>query len=142
VVGAWGKARSPVSLLGWGAMGLGLSDMVVFNYPAFMPGIWLGLVFMAIGGVPGVAFGTGYASAIQAEAGDAFRGRVFGALLATSALFMIAGAAIAGLATERLGAVAVLTIDSLGYVAAGVFALRALAIGAGTRFWRKEPSPP
>ena len=138
VIGAWGKTRPPVSLLGWGAIGVGLIDLAVFNYPAFVPGIWLGLVLMAVVGVPATAFGTGYTTALQAEAADAYRGRVFGALGATSALFMIGGAAIAGLATERLGAVAVLTIDSLGYVAGGVFALRALATGA-TRLGRKEP---
>ena len=141
VIGAWGKTRSPVSLLGWGAIGVGLIDLMVFNYPAFIPGIWLGLVLMAIGGVPATAFGTGYTAALQAEAADAYRGRVFGALGATSALFMIAGAAIAGLATERLGAVVVLSIDSLGYAAGGVFALCALATGAA-RYGRKEPSTP
>jgi Na+/melibiose symporter-like transporter len=141
-VGAWGKTHPPVYLLGWGAIGLGLTDLVLFNYPAFVPGIWLGLVAMAGGGVPGAAFGTGYTAAIQVEAADAYRGRVFGALLATSALLMIVGAAIAGLATERFGSVAVLTIDSLGYVAGGVFALRTLATGAATRLGRTEPTRP
>ncbi len=142
VIGAWGKSRSPVSLLGWGAIGGGLIDLMVFNYPAFVPGIWLGLVLMAIHGVPATAFGTGSTAALQTEAEDAYRGRVFGALGATSALFMIGGAAVAGLATERLGAVAVLTIDSLGYVAGGAFALRTLGTGAVTRRGRKEPSTP
>jgi MFS family permease len=142
VVGAWGKFRPPVYLLGWGAIGLGLTDLVVFNYPAVVPGIWLGLIFMAAGGVPGAAFGTGYTAAIQVEAGDAFRGRIFGALLATSALLMIVGAAIAGFATERLGAVAVLTIDSLGYIAGGAFALWALATGAAKRIGREQASVP
>jgi MFS family permease len=140
VVGARAKTRSPLSLLGWGAIGMGLTDLVLFNYPAFVPGIWLGLVSMAGGGVLGAAFGTGYTAAIQVEATDAYRGRVFGALLATSALLMIIGAAIAGLATERLGAVAVLTIDSLGYVAGGALALRALATGAAIHRGRTEPS--
>jgi hypothetical protein len=117
----------------------GLIDLVVFNYPAFVPGIWLGLVLMAVGGLPATAFGTGYTAALQAETADAYRGRVFGAIGATSALFMIGGATFAGLATERLGAVAVLTIDSLGYAAGGAFAPTALATGAaGLR--RKEPS--
>ena len=139
IIGSWARNRPPVFLLGWGAIGIGLIDLMVFNYPAFVPGIWLGLGLMAIGGVPATAFGTGYTSALQADVTDAYRGRVFGALGATSALFMIGGAAIAGLATERLGAVTVLTIDSLGYVAGGVFALRALATGAA-RIGRKAPS--
>jgi MFS family permease len=141
VIGAWGKTRSPISLLGWGAVGIGLIDLVIFNYPAFLSGIWLGLFLMAVAGVPAVAFGTGYAAAIQSETGDTYRGRVFGALLAMSALFMIVGAVIAGLATERLGAVTVLTIDSLGYAAGGAFALWTLATG-GARIGREELSSP
>ncbi|HYO29065.1 MAG TPA: MFS transporter [Thermomicrobiales bacterium] len=142
VVGARFKTRSPISLLGWGAIGVGLIDLATFNYPAFLPGIWLGLILMAVVGVPATAFGTGYTSALQVEAADAYRGRVFGALGATSALFMIVGAAIAGLATERLGAVAVLTIDSLGYALAGVFALWTLRTRTATRLGRKEPGIP
>lgn len=133
VIGAWAKTRSPLSLLGWGGIGIGLFDAMTFNYPTFLPGIGLGLVLMAVVGVPAAAFGTGYTAAIQREAEDAYRGRVFGALLATSALLMIVGAAIAGLVTERLGAVAVLTGDSLAYMAAGAFVLRTLGAGAVTR---------
>ncbi len=142
VIGAWGKTRPAVSLLGWGAIGLGLIDLMIFNYPAFVPGIWLGLVLMAAGGVPATAFGTGYTAALQVEAADAYRGRVFGALGATSALFMIVGAAIAGVATERFGAVTVLTIDSLGYVAGGAFALWSLATGPARHLGCKESSTP
>jgi len=142
VIGARGRNRSPLYLLGWGAIGLGFIDLMTFNYPAFVPGIWLGLSFMAIVGVPAAAFSTGYTAAIQVEAGDAYRGRVFGALLATSALLMIVGAAIAGLATERLGAVAVLTIDSLAYMSAGAFVLRKLGTREATHIGRKQPSLP
>jgi MFS family permease len=142
VIGARAKTRSPVFLLGWGAIGLGLIDLAIFNYPAFIPGIWLGLVLMAVVGVPATAFGTGYLAALQTEAEDAYRGRVFGALGTTQGLLMIVGAAIAGAATERLGAVAVLTIDSLAYVAAGAFALRALGTGAAARIGREQPSVP
>ncbi|CAA9563928.1 MAG: Uncharacterized MFS-type transporter [uncultured Thermomicrobiales bacterium] len=142
VVGARFQTRSPVALLGWGAIGLGLTDLVLFNYPAVVPGIWLGMALMTVGGVPATAFGTGYTGALQTEAADAYRGRVFGALGATSALFMIVGAAVAGLATERLGAVAVLTVDSLAYIAAGAFALRTLATRAATRLGREAPGGP
>ncbi len=141
-VGAWGKGRPPLFLLGWGWVGIGVIDLALFNYPAFVAGIGLGLLLMAVGGVAATVSGTGYAAALQTEAPDAYRGRVLGALLATSALLMIVGAAIAGLATERLGAVAVLTIDSLGYVAAGAFVLRTLARVAAARPGRPRASPP
>lgn len=142
VIGSWAKRRSPLSLLGWGAIGLGFTDLVLFNYPAFVPGIWLGLIALAAGGVPGAAFGTGYTAAIQVEAGDAYRGRVFGALLATSALLMIVGAAIAGLATERVGAVAILTVDSLAYMGGGVVALWMVGTRVATRVGREQSSVP
>jgi hypothetical protein len=129
-------------LLGWGAIGLGLIDLAIFNYPAFVPGIWLGLVLMGIVGIPATAFGSGYMTVLQTEATDAYRGRVFGALGAVSALFMIVGATVAGLATPLIGAVAVLTIDSLGYIAGGVFALGSLTTGVATLLGRKAPSTP
>ncbi|MGI8644102.1 MAG: MFS transporter [Thermomicrobiales bacterium] len=140
MIGAWGKGRSPVRLLGWGAIGLGLIDLMIFNYPAFIPGIWLALTLFVIAGLPVTAFGTGFTTAIQAESADVYRGRVFGALSTTMALLMITGATVAGAATERLGAVAVLTIDSLAYVAAGIFALRTLRTGVATRISRQQPS--
>ena len=42
---------------------------------------------------------------------------------------MIAGAVFAGFAMERFSAVTVLTFDGLGYVFAGLYALRALMSG-------------
>jgi Na+/melibiose symporter-like transporter len=140
-IGLLGRARSPLALLGWGAIGMGITDLVLFNYPAVLSGIWLGLVTLAVGGVPGVAFGTGYTAAVQLEAADAYRGRIFGALLATSALLMIVGAAIAGLATERFGAVTVLSIDSFGYIGGGLVALAALQCGATCHRWRAKQDP-
>lgn len=142
VIGAWGKTHSPLYLLGWGAIGLGLIDLVIFNYPAFLREIWPGLVLMALVGVPATAFGTGYTAALQTEAEDAYRGRVFGALSTTMGLLMIVGAVFAGAATERLGAVAVLTIDSLAYVAAGAFALKALGGRVAMRVGRARPEVP
>lgn len=142
VIGAKAKGSSPLRLLGWGAVGLGVIDLVIFNYPAFLPGIWLALVLFVIAGLPVTAFGTGFTTAIQTATDDLYRGRVFGALSTTMALLMIVGALIAGIATERLGAVAVLTIDSIAYVAAGLFALRTLANGVATRIARQEPAGP
>ncbi|CAA9572285.1 MAG: Uncharacterized MFS-type transporter [uncultured Thermomicrobiales bacterium] len=142
VIGAWAKTRSPILLLGWGAIGVGLIDLVIFNYPALLPEIWPALALMVVVGVPVTAYGTGYLAALQTEAEDAYRGRVFGALGTTMGLLMIVGAAIAAVATERLGAVAVLTIDSLAYVAAGAFALRTLSAGLATRAGREQLSAP
>jgi hypothetical protein len=104
--------------------------LALFNYPAFVGGIGLGLGLMAVVGLPATAFGTGYTTLLQTESADENRGRVFGALLAVSALFMIAGAVFAGFAMKQFSAVTVLTIDGLGYLFAGLYALRALMSGA------------
>ena len=75
VIGAWAKTRPPLSLLGWGAIGLGLHPSGgLQTTSAFVPGVWLGLVLMAADGVPATAFGTGYTAALQAEAADALPG--------------------------------------------------------------------
>ena len=123
VIGSRFRRADPVRLIGWGAIGLGAIDLMTFNYPAFIPGIWLALILMAIVGVPASAFGAGYTTAIQKETEDAFRGRVFGALDATAALLAMVGAVIAGLATAALGPVLILSIDSLAYMAGGALAL-------------------
>lgn len=142
VIGAWAKGASPARLLGWGAIGLGAIDLVIFNYPAFLSGIWLGLLLFAVAGVPATASMTGFTTTIQTEAEDAFRGRIFGALNTTMALLMIVGAAIAGVATERLGVVTILTIQSASYVAAGIFALKMLGAWALPRTGSRTHATP
>ena len=129
VIGARARRVGAIRLMAWGAIGLGTIDLMTFNYPAVISGIWLAMILMAIVGVPASAFGAGYTTAIQSETEDAYRGRVFGALDATAALLAMVGAVIAGVATARLGPVLILSLDSLAYVAAGVIALRILRGG-------------
>jgi MFS family permease len=124
VIGAIGRAFSANRLLGWGAIGLGVIDMMTFNYPAFISGVWLGVAFMAVVGIPVSAFQTGYMSTVQSESTDVYRGRIFGALNATSALLAMVGALIAGVVTGRIGAVPTLTLQSASYIVAGLVALR------------------
>jgi MFS family permease len=126
IVGSWWKSASPIRLLGWGAIFLGLIDLMTFNYPTFISGVWLGIFFMAIVGIPATAFVTGYSTTMQTESEDAYRGRLFGALNTTAALLAMVGAGIAGFATGRLGSVPTLTLQSLAYVAAGAFGLAML----------------
>ena len=113
-------------LIGWGAIGLGLIDLITFNYPALLPALWPGLVTMAIVGIPASAFMAGYMSSIQRDSSETHRGRIFGAINTTSAALAIIGAVIAGLVTGPLGAVPTLTVQSAAYVAAGILALMLL----------------
>jgi MFS family permease len=130
VIGAIGRSFSAYRLLGWGAIGLGVIDMLTFNYPAFISGVWLGVVFMAIVGIPVSAYQAGYMSTVHTESTDAYRGRIFGALNATAAMLAMVGAVIAGLVTGRLGAVPTLTVQSASYVVAVLFALKVMAARA------------
>lgn len=132
LLGWWGKGASPVRLLGWGSIGLGVVDLAIFNYPALVPGIGLGLVLFVVVGVPAVMVGTGQATLLQTGVVDAYRGRVFGALGTTSSLLRIVGSLLAGTLAERLGVVAVLTVQGVAYVAGGAMVLLALG-GAGAR---------
>jgi MFS family permease len=142
-VGNWARGVSPVRLLGWGAIGLGIADLGLFNYPAFASGIWLGLIFLCLAGFPVSAFSTGFTTIIQTEAGDAYRGRVFGALSTTMGLLMIFGASIAGPLTERFGSVIVLSVQAAAYPVAGVLALTAMGEWgrSRTRRLREESLP-
>jgi MFS family permease len=123
IIGSRFKAASPIHLLAWGAIGIGVIDLALFNYPALIGGVGIGLGLMVVVGVPASAFGAGFTATIQTEAEDAYRGRVFGALNTTMALLMIVGAVIAGVVTDRLGAVTMLTAQSAAYACAGMFAL-------------------
>ncbi len=141
VVGNWARQVSPMRLLGWGAIGLGITDLALFNYPAFTSGIWLGLLFLCLAGFPVSAFSTGFTTVIQTEAEDAYRGRVFGALSTTMGLVMILGASIAGPLTERFGVVPVLSVQSASYPVAGIFALTAMqewGTGSTSRLRRRD----
>lgn len=141
VVGHWARGVSPIRLLGWGAIGLGFADLGLFNYPAVVSGVWLGLLFLCLAGFPVSAFSTGFTTIIQTEAEDAYRGRVFGALSTTMGLLMILGASIAGPLTERFGVVPVLTAQAAAYPVGGILALTAMGEWGGSRRSRPGNGP-
>lgn len=132
LVGSLARTLSPARLFGASAVLFGLIDLAIFNYPAFVPGIGLGLVLFVVVGVPAVMVGTGQATLLQTGVADAYRGRVFGALGTTSSLLLIAGSVLAGTLAERLGVVTVLNVQGLAYAGAGVLVLLALG-GRGAR---------
>ena len=124
-VGSWAKRISPLRLFAWGAIGTGVIDLLIFTYPSVLSaGVWLGVALFVVVGLPITAFFTGGMTTMQSETEDVYRGRVFGALNTTMALLMLISAAIAGFATDRFGAMAVLSFDSLSYIVSGLVALK------------------
>jgi MFS family permease len=129
-----GMILPPSRLLGLGALGLCLFDLMTFNYHVIWPGIWPAIVFMAIVGAPIAAMVAGQTTLLQSATDDAYRGRVLGAFGAVGALSTLIGALLGGLLGDRAGIVMMLNIQGLGYGTAAVIVLIALR-GATTTRW-------
>jgi Na+/melibiose symporter-like transporter len=126
LVGSAGRIFAPARLIGLSGVLFGAIDLAIFNYPAFVPGIVLGLILFVVVGIPGVGFATGVNTLLQTTVADQYRGRIFGALGTTQGLLMLIGTASAGALGDRLGVVTVLNIQGGGYILAGLIALALL----------------
>lgn len=122
VIARVGNRTDLWKLLGWSCLIFGLIDGVLFNYPIFFPGLAIGIAALIVVGVPGAGVATGLTTALQKETEDAYRGRVFGALLTTSALFELLGMGIAGTLGDRLGS-GLINLQVIAYVLGGVLVL-------------------
>lgn len=132
LLGRLGRAGASSRFLALGALGLGLIDLAIFNYPAIIPGLTLALILVAIAGVPGAAMGIGMNTVLQTVVADAYRGRVLGAFGTTLGLFMLAGTVLAGALGDRLGIVPVLNIQGGTLILTGALALLFLPRGGAT----------
>ena len=123
VIGWVGRRTSPLRLLGFGALFLGLIDLAIFNYPALLPAIGPALVLMAVAGVPASGFGAGYITLVQTNIADKLLGRVFGTVSTVSTLTMLVGMAAAGVLGDLVGVVPVINTQEVVYVLAGLLVL-------------------
>ena len=126
VVGALAARFPPVALLSWGAIGLGVVDAAIFNYPAFLPGVALGIVLFAVAGFPVMALEAGFLTLFQTNVSDTFLGRVFGAHSTTGALFNLLGLGLGGFLGDRLGIVPVINVQAVTYILGGLLVLTSL----------------
>ncbi len=122
VIARVGNRTDLWKLLGWSCLVFGLIDGVLFNYPLFFPGLAIGIAALIVVGVPGAGVATGLTTALQKETEDAYRGRVFGALLTTSALFELLGMGIAGTLGDIVGS-GLINLQVIAYVLGGLFVL-------------------
>lgn len=122
----YGRDHSPALLLGWGAIALGAIDLMTFTYHYAIEGLAPAIVLMAVVGIPAAATQVGALTLLQLTAPDIYRGRVFGALIATQALVSVIGAAIAGFLGEAVGIVPVISAGSVAYIVGGAFVLAQL----------------
>jgi Na+/melibiose symporter-like transporter len=117
------RVMAPARLMGLGALGLAIVDLLTFNSWRVVPGLLPGVTFMALVGIPIAGLIVGMTTLTQTSTTDAYRGRVAGALLAVSALARLIGAVLGGSLGDSLGIVRVLNIQGLGYGLAGVLVL-------------------
>jgi MFS family permease len=140
LVGWRGTSLSPARLLGFGALGLCLFDLMTFNYHVVWPGIWPAIMFMAIVGVPIAGMVAGHTTLLQSATEDAYRGRILGAFGAVGALSTLIGALLGGLLGDRVGIVEMLNLQGLGYGTAGMIVLIALRGRTATKCHTSSPA--
>lgn len=123
LVGWLGRRIMSRWAIGLFEVAFGLTDLLIFNTPAFFPFFWLTVGLFVTAGLVGIGPSTGARSLLQAKSPDAYRGRIFGALGMTMGLFGLIGTVTAGFLTDRLGIVTVLNIQAAGYVLGGLLVL-------------------
>lgn len=136
LVGWLGKRVMSRWAIGLFEVAFGLTDLVIFNSPAFFPFFWFTVGLFVTAGVVIIGPTTGVQSLMQAKSPDAYRGRIFGALGMTAGLFGLIGTISAGFLTDHLGVVTVLNIQAAGYMLGGLLILTLLP-----RERRKEAVP-
>ena len=141
-IGYIGKRISPGKLLGYGALGLGAIDLCTINAHRVAPGLLLPIIFMVLVGIPGSGIDVGSTTLIQTTVADEYRGRIFGAISAMGALFMLVGTALAGTLGDRLGIVTLLNLEGFLFVASGFVVLAVVASAAAADLAdRAHPAP-
>jgi MFS family permease len=115
----FGSRVSPPRLLGGSAILFGLLDLCIFYAPLVTSSLLVPLALMVGVGIPAAALVSSALTLIQTSVEDRWRGRVLGAIFATSALSAVVGTAVAALLGDHVGIVPLLTVQGVGYVAAG-----------------------
>jgi predicted MFS family arabinose efflux permease len=123
LVGRFGARLSPRVLMGWSSVAAGIMLLVRSNVPS----VSLAFALALAGGVTSVAAAVGAETLVQRSIRDEYRGRVFGLLGASGALFSLLGASVGGLCAEAVGIVPMLDVASALILFAGLVVLRAFA---------------
>ena len=144
LIGRISKQMQPTYLIGLSGILLGLVSLALINITALpiTPSLWLptALMLKLLQGVPIIGLFVSVDTLLQQSVADQYRGRIFGAYGAISALSMLGGQAAASLLGDRAGLVAVLNWMGIAYLLAGVCAFGLLR-GPGAR-WHVQAAEP
>ena len=145
LAGRFGHRLHKRLLYSLGVLGLGVSDLGVFNSHFLVDrgaqAVAFAAGFMVLSGFPAVASGVGQTTLLQDLTDDRFRGRVFGALSAVQGVFMLIGLTIAGVLGNRVGIVAVLDGGCIMGIIGGAIALIRFARGSAGPGHLATPDP-
>jgi MFS family permease len=123
VIGWIGARVLPYKLAGVGAVLFGFIDLMIFNYPLFIPGVELGLILFVLVGLPTAGMGAGFSTLVQSNVADEYMGRVSGALGTSFALMTLLGIGLAGVLGEIIAVLPLINVQGIVYIAAGVIVL-------------------
>lgn len=137
----WSRRVRPDRLFGSALVCFGAIDLLIFNAPAVLPIFALQVALFVAVGVPVVVLGPSMMTVLQNRVADGYRGRVFGSLGTTAALFGVVGLVMAGLLVDRLGVVTILNVQGAAHIAAGAVVLRWLAAAGRTQSVSRHPVP-
>ncbi len=144
LIGRVSRLARPAYLIGLSGVVLGLVSLALINVTALPidASLWLpaALLLKLLQGVPIMGLFVSVDTLLQQSVVDRYRGRIFGAYGAISALTMLGGQAVASLLGDRVGLVLVLNWMGIMYMLAGVCAL-AMLRGPGAR-WRALAAEP
>lgn len=140
VLGTVGRAVAPGRLTAYSGAGFGLLCLAIWNAPLVTLAAGLYIVLFVLVGAPGVAMNTGLGSRLQQVVPDGVRGRVFAAMGVLFSAGQALGMVAAGLFADRLGSVALLNVQGLLYLVAGLVAAGWLTERSGDRRlkWRDD----
>ena len=144
LIGRVSRLVRPAYLIGVSGIVLGLVSLALINIAALPiePSLWLpaALLLKLLQGVPIMGLFVSIDTLLQRSVADRYRGRIFGAYGAISALTMLFGQAVASLLGDQVGVVPVL--DGMGtmYLLAGVCALLLLR-GQHEIWWAPTVEP-
>jgi MFS family permease len=123
-VGQISKRVAPRQLVGPGFLLLGVIDVLIFN----IPNLPVGLVLMAVVGLPVVALQAGVMTLFQKSVPDHYRGRVLGAYGTTYSLVLLTSTLFTSFFGSAIGVVFMLSVAGTLDVLAGIAALKLLPI--------------
>jgi MFS family permease len=88
-----------------------------------LPSLPMAILLILLAGIPIVGYSVGVGTLLQGHVADRYRGRVFGALGTSMAIFTLLGQGLATVLGDQMGAVTMLTFKGLLDITAGLLAI-------------------